>query len=40
MKAMKENPEDLTNTRNRMNDYLTTECDKQVVDTVIDRIKK
>ena len=38
MKTMKENPEALIKTRNKMNEYLTTERDKQVVNSVITRI--
>jgi hypothetical protein len=37
---MKENPEALVRTQNKMNEYLTSERDKAVVNTVINRIEK
>ena len=37
---MKENPDALVKTRNKMNEYLTSERDKAVVNAVIDRIEK
>ena len=39
LKNMKENPEALIKTQNKMNEYLTNDRDKEVVNAVIDRIK-
>ena len=40
LNAMKENPETLIRTRNKMNNYLVNDRDKKVVNSVIDRIEK
>lgn len=40
MKAMKEKLEALTKTQRKVNEYLTTNRDKQAVNVVINRIEK
>ena len=40
LNTMKENPDTLNRTRNKMNSYLVNDRDKKVVNSVIDRIEK